>query len=206
MQVRLIFLRHGRTQTNATARLQGRLDSPLDDVGIMQAKRAGEGLRARFAVDRVVTSNLVRTRQTIEAAGLGGYPRGVDDRWLELDFGEYDNRLVKEVMGELEAAWVDDIEWAPPGGESLGVLYRRVAAACDELLASGTGETVVVVTHANPIKAAVVWALGGGPEMMLRMRVDVASVSEIELGAGGLLVTAFNERSHEIESTGGQLH
>ncbi len=60
----LVFLRHGRTPNNANALLQGQEDSPLDDVGFEQARRAGDFLRRDFAIDRVLTSQLTRTKQS----------------------------------------------------------------------------------------------------------------------------------------------
>ena len=107
----LIFLRHGRTPNNADARLQGQLDSPLDGIGRIQAKQAGEAIRRRWSVDRVITSSLQRTAQTAEAAGLADLPTTVDDRWKEIDFGAYDDRRIGEVMNTLGEAWASDIEW-----------------------------------------------------------------------------------------------
>ena len=66
----LILLRHGRTPNNAQARLQGQIDSPLDEVGFEQSAVVGKALRDRWPVDRVVTSSRRRTRQTSRAAGL----------------------------------------------------------------------------------------------------------------------------------------
>ena len=60
----LILVRHGRTEANAGGLLQGRLDLPLDDLGRAQAAAAGKALTG---ASRVVSSPLLRTRQTAEA-------------------------------------------------------------------------------------------------------------------------------------------
>lgn len=188
----LILLRHGRTPNNAEARLQGQSDSPLDEVGFEQSAVAGEALRARWPVDRVVTSSRRRTRQTARAAGLGDAPTTIDDRWMEIDFGAYDDRRISEVMAELGAAWSSDISYVPPGGESMAQLHQRVGDAVADLAEEAVTSNVVVVTHATPIKSAVAWLLGGTAEMIMRLRVSLASITALGPVAHGLVLTDFN--------------
>ena len=188
----LILLRHGRTHNNAQARLQGQLDSPLDDVGFKQSAVVGRALRERWPVDRVVVSSRRRTRQTARAAGLGDAPTTIDDRWMEIDFGAYDDRRIGEVMAELGAAWASDISYAPPGGESMAALHQRVGEAVVEISEEAVTRNVVVVTHATPIKSAMVWLLGGGAGMIMRLRVSLASVTVFGPVAHGLVLTEFN--------------
>ncbi len=102
-------------------------------------------------------------------------------------------------MAELGSRWAADIEYEPAGGESMGAVFRRVSAACEELRFAVDGETVLVVTHATPIKAAAVWALGGTADMMMRLRVSLASVTVIDRGPGGLLLSSFNDVRHLVD-------
>lgn len=190
----LILLRHGRTPNNAEARLQGQFDSPLDEVGRAQATHAGAYIRGRWDIDRVVTSSLARTTQTAACAGFGDHPTDVDDRWQEIQFGTYDLRRIRDVMVELGAAWRNDIAYEPPGGESMVDMYDRVARACDELVGDASERDLLVVTHATPIKAAVVWALGGDASMILRMRVHLGSVTAIEPHGDERLLVEYNRR------------
>lgn len=187
----LLFLRHGRTPNNAQARLQGQHDSPLDEVGRAQSRLMGEAIRAHWNVDRVITSPLQRTIQTAEEAGFGHLPRTVDDRWSEIDFGAYDDRRIGEVIAELGLAWLQDVRYAPPDGESMAQMHLRVGAALDEAFPS-EGETVLVVTHATPIKSVVAWVLGGGAETILRLKIGLASVTTIERDGPGLVLSRFN--------------
>ena len=185
-------MRHGRTPNNAQARLQGQFDSPLDEVGFQQAAAVGEAVRRRWPVDRVVVSSRRRTRQTARAAGLGDLPTTIDDRWMEIDFGAYDDRRIGEVMAELGAAWASDISYTPPEGESMASLHERVGEAVDELAEEAATRDILVVTHATPIKSAVVRLLGGGAEMIMRLRVSLASVTVFGPVAHGLVLTEFN--------------
>ena len=188
----LILLRHGRTPNNAQARLQGQFDSPLDEVGFEQSAVVGQALRERWAVDRVVVSSRRRTQQTARAAGLADVSTTIDDRWIEIDFGAYDDRRIGEVMAELGAAWTSDISYEPPGGESMACLHERVGEAVAEIAEEASTRNILVVTHATPIKSAVVWLLGGGAEMIMRLRVSLASVTVFGPVSHGLVLTEFN--------------
>jgi broad specificity phosphatase PhoE len=183
----LIVIRHGRTTANAEGRLLGRLDPDLDDEGVAQAKAVAEWIGP---VERVVTSPLVRAVRTAEAFGLG--PE-IDERWIELDYGGYDGWPVGEVPSRVWDQLRTDPEWAPPGGESLAALHRRVVEACEELVDSAAKANVVVVTHVSPIKAVVSWALGGVPATPWRTRVGQPSITRIAVGPGGPVLQGFNE-------------
>lgn len=195
----LIFLRHGRTAYNAEGRLQGQYDSPLDDIGWKQAIEVGAHLRANYDVGHVITSALARTRQTAEAAGFADLPTTVDNRWREIDFGTYDERKISEVNVNLGAMWLQDIEWIPTdGAESMGALHRRVGAALDDVVAAHRalekGKSVLVVSHATPIKSALAHAAMAGPQMIMRLHIGLASVSTVSRNGDVLVLTSFNER------------
>jgi broad specificity phosphatase PhoE len=87
----LVLVRHGRTAANAERKLQGHLDLPLDDVGMAQVAEVAVGWTSP---DRVISSPLVRARQTAEAFGM---PYEVDDRWIELDYGTLDGVPTSDV-------------------------------------------------------------------------------------------------------------
>jgi len=188
--VPLIVVRHGRTEANAARRLLGRLDLPLDELGRTQADAL---VAAVGPVDRVVTSPLLRTRQT--ASGFDA-PLSVDERLIELDYGEYDGLPLADVPASMWMRWRTDPAFAPPGGESLAALRVRVEALLAELVEPARSETIVVVSHVSPIKAAVTWALGVGDDAVWRLFVSPASISRIGIGDGGPVLTSFNEVGH----------
>jgi len=190
MGTRLVVVRHGRTDANARGLLLGRLDVSLDAVGRAQA----EVLAATIGrVDRVVSSPLARARET--AAAFGGDVE-VDERLIELDYGELDGLALDEVPASVWADWRADIRFAPPGGESLEELGRRVRAVLDDLATSGSDQTIAVVSHVSPIKAAVAWALDVGDEVTWRLFVAPASITRIEASPTGAVVRSFNEVAH----------
>jgi broad specificity phosphatase PhoE len=186
----LVLVRHGRTAENARGLLLGRLDPELDDVGREQAALIAKSLAGAA---RVISSPLRRAQETASTLGL---PVETDDRWIELDYGEFDGLPVRDVGAEVWARWRADVSYCPPGGESLLALHHRVAAACGQLLAEAVDTDVVVVSHVSPIKAAVAWALGCGMETAWRTHLDQASISRLTLGVNGPLLRSFNETHH----------
>ncbi len=189
----LILVRHGESTGNAAGLLLGRLDAPLTDRGRAQARSVGEVLAG---ATRLISSPLSRARDTAEALGTG-LGLEVDERWIEVDYGEYDGRALDDVPGEVWARWRADPHFRPPGGETLAEAGARVRDACEELFAEGgaarDGGTVVVVSHVSPIKAAACWALGLGDEGAWRLYLATASVTRIGWGPGAPVLRAFND-------------
>lgn len=184
----IILVRHGRTALNATGRLQGRLDEPLDDVGLAQATAAA----ARIGeVDELIASPLARAQQTAEAFGR---PFTTDERWIELSYGVYEGRPFVDVPSEAWAQWKLDPAFVPEDGESLLTLDERVRAACDDLTERARDRTVAVVTHVSPIKSAVGWALGVGIEISWRSHLSQGSICRIDVRADGPVLHTFNEQ------------
>lgn len=186
----LILVRHGRTEANRAGLLLGRLDVDLDPTGRAQAAATAAAVGP---VDRVVSSPLRRTRQTAEAFGV---PVEIDERWVELDYGELDGTPLRDLPAERWAAWRADVGWTPPGGESLRQLGERVRRACDDLHEAARRETVVVVSHVSPIKAAVAWAMGVGDEVSWRLSLSPGSITRIGVGPAGPSLHGFNDVGH----------
>nr|MDQ3756511.1 histidine phosphatase family protein [Actinomycetota bacterium] len=180
----------GQTQVNAEGRLQGRSDAPLSEVGRRQAASLA-AVVPRAA--RVISSPLLRARETAEVFGL---PVEIDERWVEMDYGEYDGRPLADVPAELWDRWRSDSSHRPPGGESITAVGERVREACAELVADAAERDVVVVSHVSPIKAAVAWALGVGDEAAWRMYLETASVCRVGIGPHGPVLRSFNECAH----------
>jgi broad specificity phosphatase PhoE len=182
----LVLVRHGQTDANARGLLQGRVDLPLSELG----RRQAQTLAALVPTDaRVVVSPLRRAQETAAAFGR---EIELDERWIELDYGELDGRPIADVPAELWQRWRADVDFAPPGGESLATLGRRVRTACEDLAAEATEADIVVVSHVSPIKAAVAWALGVGDELSWRLHVAPASVTRIAVRGGWGVLTTFN--------------
>jgi broad specificity phosphatase PhoE len=188
-----VLVRHGQTTFNVEARLAGRLEAPLTPFGRLQAQATAAVINAAGPIARVVSSPLSRTRET---AAAFGQQVDLDDRWIELDYGEFDGCPVGDVPANVWKTWRADPDFAPPGGETLTALGARVRSACDDLAHEAAHGNVVVVSHVSPIKAAVIWALGVSQTTAWRMFLGTASITRIAVGPDGPSMRSFNESSH----------
>jgi broad specificity phosphatase PhoE len=187
----LIIARHGQTQANADRRLLGRADVPLTELGRAQAAAMAAVARPK----RVISSPLQRCRDTAAAFGV---PVEIDERWIEVDYGIYDEVPIADVPADVWRQWRSDPTFVPDGGESMAAVGERVRAACADLLPDAAGDDdIVVVSHVSPIKAAVAWSLGHGDELVGRLFLDVAAVSRIGVSPiGATVLRSFNDTSH----------
>jgi broad specificity phosphatase PhoE len=191
----LILVRHGQTDANARRLLLGRADPPLNETGLRQARALAAALPRQA---RIVSSPLTRARHT--AAVLAGAAPGwmdvdgveVDERWIEMDYGELDCRPAAALDERSWRRWQQDPHFVPAGGESLAAVCSRVREACDELADDAARRDVVVVSHVSPIKAAITWALGVGDEVGWRMFLADAAVCKIDTSGPAPLLLAFN--------------
>ena len=189
----IAFVRHGQTELNRDGRLQGRIDAPLSALGAQQAAAVARGY-ASAPVTRVLSSPLQRARATAAAIAV---PHGlgveVDERLIELDYGEWDGLALTDVSADEWALWRNDVEFAPPGGERLRDVSERIASFCAEVL---TSDLVIAVSHVSPIKAAVCGALRVDERATWRMQLDVASVTRIGgRPDGSPYLVSFNDAS-----------
>lgn len=123
----LRFVRHGATAPNmAGLRCGGDLDVPLTALGRQQAVTAARQVaELEPAVGLIVTSDLVRTRETaaIIAAALSGVPIIIEPGFAERSLGQWNLRTIAETQPWLEA------RCTPPGGESDEEFIDRIARA-----------------------------------------------------------------------------
>ncbi|MFJ9408339.1 bifunctional RNase H/acid phosphatase [Streptomyces sp. NPDC101393] len=199
-----VLLRHGETALTPEKRFSGSggTDPELSAAGRRQAEAAAAALAARGTVQAVVSSPLLRCRETAEAvADRLGLEVRIDDGLRETDFGAWEGLTFAEVRERYPDdlnAWLGSSKVAPTGGgESFATVARRVAVARDKLVARYAGRTVLAVTHVTPIKTLVRLALGAPPESLFRMELSAASVSAVAYYAdGNASLRLLNDTSH----------
>lgn len=198
---RLVLVRHGSTAHSADRRLSGRNELPLTDTGQAQARALASRLATLSNVVAVISSPLLRTRETAAhiAAALS-LDVVVEAGFQEIDFGEWEGRTVAEVAdidAAALAAWSASPDAAPPGGESFAQLAMRLRPARDQLLVGYPGQTVIIVSHVTPIKMLLVDALGAPLDSLYRVFLDPASVSIVNHPVGrASSVSLINDTSH----------
>ena len=198
---RIVLVRHGVTAYSVEKRFAGRSDLELLPAGLAQAAAAAERVRQLGPIDQVISSPLLRTRQTAAAvAETLRLPVTTEDGLAETDFGRWDGYTFGEIrQSEPEALqrWLSDPGMAPPGGESQRTLGRRVLATRDALLQRFPGQTLALVTHVSPIKTLVVDALAAPESSVHRMYLAPASISVIDYFPDGpISLRAYNDTAH----------
>ena len=177
----LLLLRHGETDRNAAGRSQGRDDPPLNARGRRQAADAARAL-APLAPAAVYSSDASRARDTAAAVAVAcGLEPRVDPRLAELDHGELDGLT----GAELRDRHPELLEtWRGPGGESLEQSRERMVAAATEIGERHRGESVVVVSHNLALRTLACEALGAPLTAPRRLRLDLCSLTIVELRPG----------------------
>jgi probable phosphoglycerate mutase len=197
----VLLVRHGQTPTTGKL-LPGRAPGlHLAEVGTEQAQRAADRIAALAKVDAIYASPLERARETAAPiAAARGMKVQIDKGLLECDFGDWTGAELKALMKLPE--W-NTVQRAPstftfPGGESFTAMQARMVTAIDRLRAKHAGGTIVCVSHADPIKAAVAHAMGTHIDLFQRIVISTCSITAIAYGMGAPVVLTVN-------STGGSL-
>jgi probable phosphomutase (TIGR03848 family) len=195
----VLYVRHGQTPTTGSV-LPGRAKGlHLAEAGTKQAEAVAERLAASVkTIDAIYASPLERTRETAAPlAKARGLKVVLDRGLLECDFGEWTGRQLKELMKLPEWQTVQRYPsgFRFPGGESFAEMQTRITGAVAALVARHPGGTIVCVSHADPIKAAVASALGTHLDLFQRINISPCSVTTIVYGAGGPFVHNVNATS-----------
>jgi ribonuclease H / adenosylcobalamin/alpha-ribazole phosphatase len=211
----LILVRHGRTDDTDQRRARGRgtTGPALNPAGEREAAQL-----ARFLAEypqhpepvesllgsrpvAVLASPLMRARQTATVvAGALELEAQFDDDWAEVSLGDWDGLGYAQIAAgwpEQYRDWRRSTAVAPPNGESLDDVAKRVSAARDRLVHTYPGQTVVVVSHTAPIRTVLARALTAGPAALWRLRLDPTAISVLRYWTdGGCEVAGVNCTAH----------
>lgn len=197
----VLFVRHGQTPTTGSV-LPGRAKGlHLADKGKEQAEAAATRIAAGPKVAAVYASPLERTRET--AAPIAkrlGLTVKTDKGLLECDFGDWTGRELKQLMKLPEWATVQRYPsgFRFPNGESFSEMQTRISDTVSRLSQQHRGETIVCVSHADPIKAAVAAALGTHLDLFQRIVISPCSITGVTYGVAGPVVLTVNSVSGDL--------
>ncbi len=198
-----VLARHGATDWSLEKRFSGEggVDMPLAAVGVAQAQALATEVARRSAVTRIISSPLLRTRQTAEfVAQATGLPVVVEAGFAECGFGDWDGFTFTEVKERWPtelAAWLGSLDVAPPGGESFSDCLRRVRSARDRVVQQYAGERVLIVAHVSPIKILVGLAIEAPLKSVYRMELPPCSLTTLAwFPDGNASMFSFAEAGH----------
>ncbi len=199
----VLYVRHGQTPTTGSV-LPGRAKGlHLAEAGTAQAKAVADRLAGLKSIDAIYASPLERTRETAAPIAKARGMKVVAERGLlECDFGEWTGRQLKDLMKLPEWSTVQRYPsgFRFPAGESFAEMQARITGTVATLSARHPGGTIVVVSHADPIKAAVASALGTHLDLFQRIVISPCSVTTVVYGTGGPVVLNVNSTTGDLSS------
>lgn len=197
----VLLVRHGQTPTTGKV-LPGRAKGlHLGDVGVAQAERAGERIAGLGKATAIYASPMERTQETAAPIAKACKLRIRTRAGLnECDFGKWTGRSLKDLykLPEWQTVQKYPSGFRFPGGESFAEMQARITGTLVDLVAKHPGDTIVCVSHADTIKAAVAHALGTHLDQFQRIVVSPCSISAVIYGPTGPTVLAVNSTGDDL--------
>ena len=203
----VLLVRHGPTPTTGKLLPGQARGLHLSDEGRRQAETLAQRIGRIPRLAAVYASSLERARETAAPiARARGLAVRVDRDLSDLDVGEWTGQSLKRVSRKPEWQLVQrhPSGFRFPGGESFTEMQARVTSALARIVARHPGGIVAVVSHADPIKAAVAHALGTHLDIFQRIAVAPCSITAIAYRREAPVVLTVNSLDSDLESVGGR--
>jgi broad specificity phosphatase PhoE len=206
--VRLILVRHGRTKKNAQSRIGIIDDTPLDEVGMEQARSAAERLMS-FPITDIYSSPVKRAYQTAGfIADKASLDVKVHEALKEIDIGVISGKTLPEIEKELPQEYEKIINWITSqyssqavrpvysGMEPIDHLEKRIQGFVDFVLDHYQGKTVCAVTHLAFIKGILATLFGRTVQNPMNFISFNTGITIIDFEKGVPILMRFNDCSH----------
>jgi probable phosphoglycerate mutase len=195
----VLLVRHAMNEWVKTGKLAGRTPGVhLNQQGREQAKALGERL-ASTKIHAVYSSPLERARETAEAIARPHHlPVQIVPAIGEVDYGDWTGQELKTLSKKPEWRLVQGRPSAMqfPEGESIRAMLVRAVDEVERLAAVHREERIVLVSHADVIKAIIAHYLGMHLDLFQRLIVSTASISTLSFTPMGAVVVSFNDTAH----------
>ena len=194
----MILMRHGQADNNVNRILVGRhIESHLTEYGKHQvldtAKYLGE-----ISIDKVLVSPVVRTIETAEiVCEYLGLDYQIDERLYEIELGRLVGMNYEEIISKygnlfLEFYTENEAALTPYGVESFASIKQRIKNILDEMAETYSDRNVLMISHLDPIKAAIAIILDLKPESLYKWQIRNASLTILKNDNKGYTLTGVN--------------
>jgi len=197
---RWFIVRHGETEWNAQGRIQGHTDISLSETGIQQARLLAERM-VDVKLDVAYSSDLARSAETArQILGQRTVPLHTTPRLREFNKGVFEG-LTPEETGQrypelYQASQVNDLDFAPPGGESIRETSVRMNAIMSELRQRHPDENVLIVGHGGALRAGFVALMELPLEANWRFAMTNCGLSVLDIYPNNAVLRLYNDSSH----------
>lgn len=194
----MILMRHGQADNNVNRILVGRhIESHLTEYGKQQvldtAKYLGE-----ISIDKVLVSPVVRTIETAEiVCEYLGLDYQIDERLYEIELGRLVGMNYEEIISKygnlfLEFYTENEAALTPYGVESFASIKQRIKNILDEMAETYSDRNVLMISHLDPIKAAIAIILDLKPESLYKWQIRNASLTILKNDNKAYTLTGVN--------------
>ncbi len=199
----VLLVRHGVTPTTGRLLPGRRRGLHLSDAGRRQAEALATRLATVPRIAAIYSSPLERARETVAPlARARGLAVRVEPGLLECDVGEWTGLSLRRASKRREWTVVQrhPSGFRFPGGESFLEIQARMSATVERLVARHPGGTIVVASHADPIKTLVAHALGTPLDLFQRIMIAPASITAVAWRPEGVSVLTVNAMDGDLGS------
>ena len=199
---KLLLVRHGQSAANLEGVFAGQIDPALTELGYRQAECTAEFIARTYTVDGIYSSDLQRAYHTgLAVSEKLGLPITTDQGLREIFAGDWEGRTFEEIEARYPTAyhcWRENIGHAEtPGGETVLQLYDRVSDALQRTAEAHPGKTIVIATHATPIRLLMTALSGRSIEDAANTPwVSNASVTKLVLEDGVWTIEYADRHDH----------
>ncbi|MGH9921436.1 MAG: histidine phosphatase family protein [Nitrososphaerales archaeon] len=192
----VMLMRHGEAENNVQHVIAGRkAEYHLTEKGRMQVRSTAEKLKA-VSIDAIYTSPVIRTVETsqIVSETIGGNYT-IDERLTETDMGSLVGMRVSEVpekYGDLFQKFYNGDVSTKVDVERFSAIGSRMNSMLDYVAEKYADKNVLLVTHLDPIKAAITQIMDLKPEVLFNMTIKNASLTILNHSSKDYTLSAFN--------------
>lgn len=197
----IILIRHGESLGNNQKIYLGQEDWDLSPTGYKQAELVAQKLKT-IHIDKIYSSDLIRAYHTVEPTAKALGMEIIKEKNLrEIDSGSWGGLTYDELQLKFKndyGIWCSDIGHAIcTNGESVADLWQRIGKCIQKIAEENIGKTILIATHATPIRTLVTdWSGKTIDDMKNIPWVYNASLTYAKFDNGKFSVTSVNDCEH----------
>ena len=196
----IYITRHGETEWNVAGRIQGHTDVSLSERGQEQARMLARRL-STVPIDAVYSSDLSRAAETARVAlGERDVPITFTEELREYNKGVFEGLTeaeYREKYPELyEPSMVNDLDFAPPGGETIRETSRRLAGIVQRVKDAHLDQSTLIVGHGGSLRAGIVSLLDLPLEANWKFAMSNCALTVIYTYPDNCVMHLYNDTSH----------
>ena len=200
MTTAVFLVRHGQTESNINGYYMGWSNEDLSEIGYSQARR----LASRMASQNIASVYSSPLKRTYNTAAILAKPHhleaNVTDEIIEIQLGSWHGLHRDEIKQRWPELWqqsrIDPSEVRMPDGESFAEVTERAVRAFNRIVVANQGRQAVIVSHEVVIKVIITHVLGASNRIYRQFEIANASLSEVQITDGKLILITLNDTAH----------